>query len=100
MAPTKIGLYFTLRVALFVIILDLASTFQSCPSICTCKWKNGKTQFNLTFFDLPKVWVRKKQHTPYFHFYHITNNVYPTEIMIPQIIPFKTFHFDPYFYML
>lgn len=42
MAPTKIGLCFTLRVALFVIILDLASTFQSCPSICTCKWKNGK----------------------------------------------------------
>ena len=36
----KIGL-FALTTALFI-ILDLAATFQTCPSICTCKWKNGK----------------------------------------------------------
>jgi len=39
----KIG-HFTLRAALLlvIILLDLAATFQTCPSICTCKWKNGK----------------------------------------------------------
>ena len=44
---------------LFLVILSFlswvprsADAFQSCPSICTCKWKTGKTQINNKYMVL------------------------------------------------
>lgn len=34
--------------------VQYSAQFQSCPSVCTCKWKNGKYQIALEFKSLRK----------------------------------------------
>ncbi len=40
-----------------LLLLAAGYAFQSCPSICTCKWKNGKLD--------NKMWTKFHQKIPY-----------------------------------
>ena len=50
---SKIGL-FNLLLILVVGALVVTTASQTCPSICTCKWKNGKKILYLTFWEKEK----------------------------------------------
>ena len=54
---SKIGL-FNLLLILVVGALVVTTASQTCPSICTCKWKNGKKILYLTIWE-------KEKHEPW-----------------------------------
>lgn len=48
----------TLSLWLLLHLLPPSSGFQSCPSVCTCKWKNGESRK-----EMGKVWIRRNENS-------------------------------------
>ena len=64
---SKIGL-FNLLLILVVGALVVTTASQTCPSICTCKWKNGKkilSWLKLSSCSMYKVFEKKRKHEPW-----------------------------------